>query len=98
MNIVDIRLSIDNPFDTKRKFKPLWYKARLVTAHKGWEAETYVDPASVVLLSVAVSAKEDHAGFRFSVGLFSFVFNFMIYDTRHWDYETNEWSKYYDEN
>lgn len=98
MKIIDSRLSIDSPFDTKREFRHLWCRGGPISRYKAWEAETYLDPVSIVLLSVTVSVKEDHAGFLFGVGLFSFVFNFMIYDTRHWNYETNEWPKYHDEN
>lgn len=33
----------------------------------------------------------DHAGTRFELGLFGYYLSLMIYDNRHWDYETNNW-------
>lgn len=39
--------------------------------------------------------KCDHAGPRCQIILFRVLyFNIMIYDHRHWNYETNNWEKY----
>ena len=33
----------------------------------------------------------DHAGFRFYIEISGYSINFRIYDSRHWDYEKNDW-------
>src|ERR1017187_1811394 len=38
--------------------------------------------------------KTDHAGFRLDITLLGFMFEFTIYDTRHWDEENDCWQKY----
>lgn len=35
----------------------------------------------------------DHAGPSLELTLFGFYADFLIYDVRHWDYETNMWSE-----
>jgi hypothetical protein len=37
----------------------------------------------------------DHAGFRFDFSLARLQIEFLIYDQRHWDYDTQQWSKHY---
>lgn len=39
----------------------------------------------------------DHAGPELGIGLFGYYINFNIYDHRHWDINTNNWSIYHDE-
>lgn len=36
----------------------------------------------------------DHAGPSFTIELFGLMFIINVYDSRHWDYETNDWEKY----
>lgn len=41
-----------------------------------------------------LSRREDHAGLRFSIGIPVAVFEFTIYDNRHWDDEAEAWVTY----
>lgn len=36
----------------------------------------------------------DHAGLSFNVEFFGFMFEFNVYDHRHWDYDNNTWQVY----
>ena len=40
------------------------------------------------------SRKCDHAGFRFSLIILGLMIHFNIYDTRHWNYDKNEFENY----
>ena len=33
--------------------------------------------------------KQDHAGFQFLIEIHKFMFDFKVYDTRHWDWDNN---------
>lgn len=66
---------------------------KLPIKHKFWEFEIYRDPTLISLL-FSYTTHEDHAGLTIRLGMFSFVLGFMIYDSRHWDYETNSWEIY----
>lgn len=35
--------------------------------------------------------KCDHAGVKFELGLFGYSIVFYLYDSRHWNYEKNDW-------
>ena len=38
--------------------------------------------------------KTDHAGFQILIEIHKFMFDWKVwYDSRHWDYETNDWQK-----
>lgn len=38
--------------------------------------------------------RTDHAGFTFDVSLLWLIIHTTIYDTRHWDYDKEDWCKY----
>lgn len=40
---------------------------------------------------IDLSRKHDHAGFDFSITLFSYQFTFEIHDVRHWNKKENRW-------
>jgi len=42
---------------------------------------------------ISWTRKEDHAGFQILIEIFNFMFDFNIYDSRHWDYDTNTYEK-----
>lgn len=39
----------------------------------------------------------DHAGFELELNIFSYNFALRCYDSRHWDYASNKWSQYNEE-
>jgi hypothetical protein len=38
--------------------------------------------------------KTDHAGIEFGIGIFGYGVNFRIYDTRHWNSDTDTWEEH----
>ena len=63
--------------------------------NKYWEVqvcnEFATDPFN---FQVRYSTKGDHAGLYLSLEVFGYMFAFMILDSRHWNYDTNEWEQY----
>lgn len=45
-------------------------------------------------IKLSWTMKCDHAGFDFYIEIWSFMFNFKIYDNRHWDYDNDQWEVY----
>lgn len=94
MNILNIRIELTNPFDRWDCFKNLGCVYGKLFKHRAWELEhTYYSP---MLLDVDVlwNTATDHAGLAITFGLLGYGISFRIYDTRHWNYETNKWEVY----
>jgi len=43
--------------------------------------------------NIGWTRKQDHAGFQILIEIFNFMFDFKIYDNRHWDYKSNTYEK-----
>jgi hypothetical protein len=76
--------------------KNLFNKSGLLTPNKAWEVDVTVYPSDLLHLEVRYTKEEDHAGLTLTFGLFGVSLDFMIYDTRHWNYEKNSWEEYND--
>jgi len=86
------RLSIHNPFVTE-KYDNLYNYTTKMTTHKYLELEVVYD--SIILFEIWLnwSTRRDHAGASLTLGLLGYSIAFIIYDQRHWDHESNSWSK-----
>jgi hypothetical protein len=82
--------NLENPFSNK--FKNLGCHYGKITKNKAWEIQHYYDSHSILLMELSYTIRESHAGLKLFVGIFGYTIHFQIYDTRHWDYEKNEWS------
>jgi hypothetical protein len=60
----------------------------LLSKHKAIEIEL-TNAGNILELSLVVTTKRDHAGFRAVISLFGYDAAIQLYDTRHWDYENN---------
>jgi len=93
MKIFTLRTQLTNPFDTWDKFKSLGCISGKLTKHKAWELEHCYYSLALFDMDVTVSSQEDHAGFELSIGLLGYGISFRIYDTRHWNYTTDQWEE-----
>ncbi len=64
--------------------------------NKGIEIEVNNDPWSWFNIHMELTRKTDHAGFTFIICVFMKEFSFKFYDSRHWDYEKDQWQVYND--
>jgi hypothetical protein len=94
MNILKIRFELTNPFDRWDFFKPLGCLWGKLTKYTAWELEHNFYSAMIVDVDVDWKVQCDHAGFYLGIGLLGYGVGFRIYDTRHWNSDTNEWEEY----
>jgi hypothetical protein len=91
MKILSLRTQIHLPFD---HFKNLGCISGRLSDHTAWELEHTYYSGILFDIDINWSIREDHAGFEFVLGLFGYGVHFHIYDTRHWNCETNKWEVY----
>ena len=86
--MIVLNLVINNPWSDR--FEPLRAWGGKLFKHKAWEFEIY-RCETIVELEARFSIRTDHAGLTVGLGLFSYALRAQLYDTRHWDYNTNNW-------
>lgn len=91
--MINLRLELQNPW-AKDRFKNLGCVYGSISKHKAWELEHTFYDGLLVDIDFSFKRKCDHAGLNIVLGLFGYAVHFSIYDTRHWDYETNDWMTY----
>lgn len=91
MNIFNLRLELSNPVDKWEFFKPLGCVSGRLTKNKSWELEHSFYTGLIVDLDVRVTHNQDHAGIDITFGILGYGIGFRIYDTRHWNYNTDSW-------
>jgi hypothetical protein len=94
-----ISLKILNPFPFKQvEGKDFFYKDWSFTSNKSVELQiSKFTPHELVNCSVDLHWwGNDHAGPELDLNFLGYMFNFKIYDHRHWNYEENRWETYED--
>lgn len=89
--MINIRFSITNPWSSLWSAGSSW-GGKLIN-NKAWECQLY--RANVLAeVELGLTHRQDHAGFKLELGLFTWCFIFNIYDTRHWNYDLGCWETY----
>jgi hypothetical protein len=65
-----------------------------ISKTKAWELEHNYYSGMLLDAELKLTTKGDHAGLQAMIGVLGYGIAFRIYDTRHWDYETNTWVNY----
>lgn len=89
--MIYLNLTINNPFSDK--FEPVYANGGKLFKHKAWEFQIYRSN-TIAELEARATVREDHAGVRLGLGLFSWTVEFQLYDGRHWNYDKNCWEVY----
>jgi hypothetical protein len=89
--MISFNFNIDNAFVDR--WITLFCKSGLLAQHKAWELNGY-RTHHLINSGFKLTTKGDHAGVQFELGVFGYSIEFQIYDTRHWDYENNQWENY----
>lgn len=85
---------IKNPY-CKNKFDGILCWHEKITKYKNWEFEIIYSDAYWFMLEFDLAfTGKDHAGVRFNIGIGPFACELQIYDSRHWDYDTDTWEVY----
>ena len=87
----NISFSVSNPFSSR--FENVSMKHGLLEGHKAWEANLYKTNV-IFSFGFRLAFRQDHAGVSVEIGLFGYELEAQLYDTRHWDDETNSWVVY----
>jgi hypothetical protein len=65
-----------------------------ISKTKAWELEHTYYSKMLLDAEFKINTRGDHAGLQVVLGVLGYGIAFRIYDTRHWDYETNTWVNY----
>jgi len=87
--MINFHFKLDNPYSDRWDY--LWSKHKMIFKHQAWELSAY-RTNTIVELYFHYRIRCDHAGVKFMFSLFGYSIEFNLYDTRHWDDETNKWA------
>jgi hypothetical protein len=91
MRLVHLRFNLATPWDW---FKGLGCLHGRLGQHGAWELEHNYYAGSLVDCEFSITTRTDHAGLEIGLGLLGYGIGFRIYDTRHWNSDTNTWVTY----
>jgi hypothetical protein len=89
--MINFNFGISNPFSDR--WNSLFSKSGLLRKYKAWEFNGY-QTHDLIDIDFRLSFTGDHAGLQVMIGLFGYSLEFSLYDTRHWNDETNTWENY----
>lgn len=90
MKLFNLQTQIYLPFE---HFKNLGCIHGRIGANNAWELEHTYYSGSLLDIDISLSTREHHAGFEITLGLFGYGVSFRIYNTRHWDCDTNAYTQ-----
>jgi len=85
-------------FEDHNQWESLFVKSgKTRWPNKAWEIEAQnFGWGDLLTFEFTWTRKTDHAGVSLKLGLLGYVFDARIYDTRHWDNDTNNFVVYAD--
>jgi hypothetical protein len=84
-----LKFNIRNPWSDCFQNLRYW-TGKFPVKYKHWEFEILQGP-DIINLHLGFTHRQDHAGLDFELSLFGYGVHFMIYDERHWNWDTNSW-------
>lgn len=91
--MIIFNINIRNPLWHDR-FESLWVKAgSTIWKHKHWEFQ-FMKVSDLFRIAFQWIVNQDHAGVRLELALLGYEFTAIFYDSRHWNYEKNDWENY----
>lgn len=87
--MINFRLSVSIPWSDR--FESLYIKTgKTPFRYKFWEFQI-LKHSDIIAIDLRLSTRQDHAGLDIWLGLVGYSINFLVYDSRHWNYETKTW-------
>lgn len=86
-----ICFAIELSIPSRKPLKALLEKSGEISDNAAWEFNCYHEPLRLFAVKALLKTHCDHAGLSVELALLGLSAEFMIYDTRHWDYEENRW-------
>lgn len=84
--MIYVNIGLSNPWG--KPFSNLWNRSGRLTENKSWEVEL-LQGRQLIGFEISYTMRQSHAGFNLELALLGYSVSYMIYDNRHWDYETN---------
>ena len=91
--MIKLDFNLINLWRTDKVWNILYSKYGSITKNKSWEFNIY-RTSSIINVEFHWTLKGDHAGMRVMMGILGYEVELNLYDTRHWDYDTNTWKVY----
>ena len=92
--MINFDITLTNPW-ARDNFKNLFCKEEPLTLNKNYSFEILYHNPMLAKLSFEFNWRgQDHAGPGFEFGILGYSIAVKIYDTRHWDRESNGWQQY----
>ena len=95
--MIFFNFALHNPWHNEKNWpwKDLWQKSWTLTKNKSLEVCVDYYPYTFAYTNINLRWKGiDHAGPEFGIGFLGLGLQIQINDSRHWDYDTNDWQKY----
>ena len=90
--MISLNFNIRNPWSDR--FENLWCRA-WDTPFKNKHIELEISrDFTIISFRFNWTVRQSHAGLELEAGLFGYCVQFNLYDSRHWDYSTNNWEIY----
>ena len=86
--MIHISFGLSNPWG--RPFDNLWNRSGLITNHTAWEVEL-LQTREVIGFEFSYTRRQSHAGLTVELAVLGRSVCVRIYDTRHWNQETDAW-------
>lgn len=92
----NLHFSIENPFNISVNQKEIFEFHHKVTKNKNIESQiTFFGLSKLFSMGFDTSwSGYDHAGPSVYIEFFGLYFRLAFFDTRHWNYKTNNWEVY----
>jgi hypothetical protein len=91
--MINIWFALRNPFRSK-PFRMLWNRGGIITQHKGWELQLSYYVYNWLEAKIDLNWRgESHAGPWIMINILGVQFDARIFDSRHWDIESNYWAE-----
>lgn len=89
--MINLQFNVYNP--RSNTWTILWNKSKLIGKNKAVEFNGY---RTNYIFNVDLQFKPvgDHGGFHIMLGVFGYDVELHFYDTRHWNYDNNDWEYY----
>ena len=90
--MINFWLALRNPFPCE-PFKNIWDYTGKVSRFKAWEIQFSRYAFNLFEIQLDLNWRQtDHAGPWIMINVLGFTLDLRLYDTRHWDDETNTWA------
>ena len=95
--MIHLNFAITNPY-AKDDFKNLYCRTWQLAENKYVELQCFRESRRLLAVNINIIWRGyDHAGPEVELIILGYSMSLRIYDNRHWDYETNTWVRYTDE-